>query len=187
MLTKNNGASWTEIAAAVEREREGKATPPAPAAMAAREEACGGWEEPIPLDGYELPGFPVSALPAAIGDYCQALAESTQTPVDMACVCALAVIAVAAQGKCTVRVNPDWREPVNIYVVCAAPVSARKSSVLAAMCAPLDEYERKWNRVNAAAIVQSSSAKRVLENRQHKIEVAVANGRADDSELREIS
>ena len=63
------------------------------------------WETPIPFDEYELPVFPVDALPKTIGDYVTALAESTQTPVDMAASSALAVISVCMQGKYKIKAN----------------------------------------------------------------------------------
>ena len=57
------------------------------------------WETPIPFDEYKLPEFPVDALPPPIADYVVALAEHTQTPVDMAGTCGLSVAALGTQGK----------------------------------------------------------------------------------------
>ena len=42
------------------------------------------WEEPIPFGKYTIQSFPAEALPGDIADYVNAVAESTQTPVDMA-------------------------------------------------------------------------------------------------------
>ena len=50
--------------------------------------------EPIPFGRYKLDPFPVEALPQDIGDYVKAVAESTQTPVDMAGTAVLALLAV---------------------------------------------------------------------------------------------
>ncbi len=52
------------------------------------------WETPIPFDEYDLPTFPVEALPEVVRRYVLAVAESTQTTVDMAAVEALGI--------------PDW-------------------------------------------------------------------------------
>lgn len=57
------------------------------------------WEKPLPFDECTLPEFPVDALPKGIADYVTALAESTQTPVDMAASSALPIISVCIQGK----------------------------------------------------------------------------------------
>src|SRR5699024_2547692 len=54
-------------------------------------------EEPIPFGRYELDPFPVDALPPDIGSYVEAVAESTQTPVDMAGTAALTLISVCIQ------------------------------------------------------------------------------------------
>ena len=42
------------------------------------------WDTPIPFEKPSLPTFPVDALPKIIKDYVVAVAETTQTPVDMA-------------------------------------------------------------------------------------------------------
>jgi len=50
------------------------------------------WETPIPFDTLSVPTFPIDAFPPDIRDYAIALAENTQTPVDMATTSILAVI-----------------------------------------------------------------------------------------------
>ena len=67
------------------------------------EKVTSSWEEPIPFGRYDLEPFPVDALPGDIGDYVRALAESTQTPVDMAGTSALAFISVCMQGKYVIQ------------------------------------------------------------------------------------
>ena len=57
------------------------------------------WEPPIPFTQHTLPTFPVDAFPPEIRDYVLAVAETTQTPVDMAATAALAVLALCQQGK----------------------------------------------------------------------------------------
>ncbi len=91
------------------------------------------WEAPIPFDEISLPPFPVDALPDAIADYVNAVAESTQTPPDMAATAALAVVALTMQGKYKVRGKDDWVEPVNLYAVNVAEPAERKSAVISLM------------------------------------------------------
>ena len=55
------------------------------------------WDTPIPFDEYALPTFPVDALPEVIRRYVLAVAESTQTSVDMAAVEALGVVSLCSQ------------------------------------------------------------------------------------------
>ena len=88
------------------------------------------WEKPIPFTQHTLPPFPVDALPPAIREYVLAVAESTQTPVDMSASAALAVLALCQQGKYRIAGKEDWREPLNLFVVIVAEPSERKSAVI---------------------------------------------------------
>lgn len=48
------------------------------------------WEPPIPFEEITPPPFPVDALPSRVRPYVEAVAETTQTPVDMAGTAAIA-------------------------------------------------------------------------------------------------
>ena len=50
------------------------------------------WETPIPFDAFDLPAFPADTLPPVVRDYVKAVAETTQTSVDMAAVASLAIL-----------------------------------------------------------------------------------------------
>lgn len=114
------------------------------------------WDTPIPFDEYDLPTFPVDALPEVIRRYVLAVAESTQTTVDMAAVEALGVVSLCSQGKYFIRGNADWAEPLNTYTVVILPPAERKSSVLSMMIHPVEVYE-KWK--TNGAVRKSSKAK----------------------------
>jgi hypothetical protein len=64
----------------------------------------------VPLKGQEgkLPPFPVDCLPAVLRDYVRAVAEHSQTAVDMAAVIGLGVLAVCLQGKYVVEGTPGY-------------------------------------------------------------------------------
>lgn len=114
------------------------------------------WDTPIPFDEYALPTFPVDALPEVIRRYVLAVAESTQTSVDMAAVEALGVVSLCSQGKYFIRGNADWTEPLNTYAVVILPPAERKSSVLSMMIHPVEVYEN-WK--TNGAVRKSSKAK----------------------------
>jgi len=135
------------------------------------------WEEPIPFGGYTLAPFPTDALPPDIADYVVAVAESTQTPVDMAGTAALAAIAVCVQGKYRIRGKADWYEPLNGYYIVINPPSERKSAVEHAIVKPLDNYETQYNLRNAPMVEASKMRKRILERRQKGIEEQVSKGK----------
>ncbi len=105
--------------------------------------------------------FPVDALPKGIADYVTALAESTQTPVDMAASSALPIISVCIQGKYKVCAKSDWYEPVNTFVLNIMEPSERKSAVENAMVRPINIFESETNVQNAAEIESSKMRGRI--------------------------
>lgn len=144
------------------------------------------WESPIPFDEIDLPTFPVDALPDAIADYVNAVAESTQTPPDMAATAALAVIALSIQGKYKVRAKADWVEPVNLYTVNVAEPAERKSAVISLMTRFMSEYEADYNKQQSASLETNQMAKRVLERKKAAIIEKVSKGKADEKELQDV-
>jgi replicative DNA helicase len=104
-----------------------------------------GWDaDPTPLTPRRLvPPFPVDALPPWVADMVLAVAEFTQTPLDLPGCLALAALSTAAGGCAELEVRPGWREPLNLYTVVAMPPGSRKSAVFAAMTAPLLDAERQ--------------------------------------------
>lgn len=145
------------------------------------------WEQPIPFGTPILPQFPVEALPNRVKDYVVAVAESTQTPVDMAATAALTVMATCLQGKYKVAAKPDWIEPLNLYALIIAEPSERKSAIVNLMSNPMRDYEREYNIAHRAEVEKSRMNKRILENKQKIIEGKVAKGTATDSELEQIA
>lgn len=83
--------------------------------------------------------FPVEMLPVPAADMVSAVAESTQTTLDMAGSCVLAVLATAAQGKARVQMKPGWVEPLNLFCLVVAEPGERKSAVLAQMKQPIEK------------------------------------------------
>ena len=118
-------------------------------------EAPPRWEEPIPFGRYTVAPFPIDALPEEVAAYASAVAESTQTPVDMAGTVALSMLSVCLQGKYCIRGKSDWTEPLNTYALAIAMPSERKSAVLHLMLRPLNVYETQYNQRNAARVESS--------------------------------
>lgn len=151
------------------------------------EKTVSDWEEPIPFGRYDLEPFPVDALPSDIGEYVEAVAESTQTPVDMAGTAVITLISVCTQGKYVIQGKADWVEPLNTFSNIIASPSERKSAVLHAVVNPLDNYEVQYNLRNAARVEGSKMQRRILEKRQKAIEDRVAKGSAEQGELEQIA
>nr|MCR5262975.1 DUF3987 domain-containing protein [Clostridiales bacterium] len=151
------------------------------------ETVSSNWEEPIPFGKYELEPFPVDALPDDIAEYAAAVAENTQTPVDMAGTAALTYISTCIQGKYEIEGKPGWKEKTNIYSNIIASPSERKSAVLQAIVHPGDVYEARYNLQNAPVIEGSRMRKRILERRQKAIEEKATKGTAEEGELENIA
>ena len=151
------------------------------------EEISSKWEEPIPFGKYELEPFPIEALPKDLGAYVEAVAESTQTPVDMAGTAALAVTAMCCQGKYVIQGKADWSEPLNLYTNVIAQPSERKSAVEHHIVRPADDFEVQYNQRNAARVESSKMQKHILERRQKAIEDKVAKGQAEPGEMDKIA
>ncbi|QGV82572.1 YfjI family protein [Streptomyces ficellus] len=135
------------------------------------------WEEPIPLTARrELPAFPTEVFPAWLGDYVRAVAEETQTPVDMAGALALAVLGTAAGGRAVVQVRGRWREPTNVFVVVALPPGNRKSAVFNLMANPLYRCEALLVTQSAGRIVEAEITARLAKEVAESAAAKAARG-----------
>ena len=141
------------------------------------------WEEPIPLEGPELPPFPLETLPPSIAAYIAAVSESLQIPPDMAAACALGVLSICLQKKAAVRINDDWLEPVNLFILVVADPSERKSPCIKQMNYPLLEYETRWNTEHGFEIETGRRYKNSLKRKVENLEKKVADGRASWEDL----
>ena len=142
------------------------------------------WDTPIPFDEYDLPIFPVDALPKVIRRYVLAVAESTQTTVDMAAVEALGVVSLCSQGKYFIRGNADWAEPLNTYTVVILPPAERKSSVLSMMIRPVEVFEKLENERRSPEIVKSQMELSKLEKEKRSLVERASKGKATEEDIK---
>lgn len=139
------------------------------------------WEEPVPLVTDTLPDFPINALTPTLRNYSLAVAETTQTAVDMAAVGTLAVVSAAMRNVYKVEAKPDWQEPTNIYCVSIAEPSERKTANIAHDTKPVDEYVREYNAMHKVEFEMSRVAKQRLENRKNSLISASRKKGKDES------
>jgi replicative DNA helicase len=136
----------------------------------------GGWSPLIPLGrGRHLPVFPAELLPGWLAEQVFAVAEFTQTPLDLAGSLALACLSTAAGGRAEVEVRGSWREPTNLYTVIVLPPGSRKSAVFAAMVAPILAAEKTLIERTAPAIIEAENAAKVAGKAAEKASLAAAN------------
>lgn len=108
------------------------------------EQAAASWTEPEPIvDNGDPPGpFPVDALPGTVREFVTALAEHTQTPVDMPAMTALSALSVVAANRVWITGGSGWIEPLVFWGLTALPPASRKSAVTAIAARPLYAIER---------------------------------------------
>lgn len=139
------------------------------------------WEPPVPFTDYNLPEFPIEALPPTIRAYAVSAAESIQVPVDMCASACLAVLALTMQGKYSIMGKADWFEPLNLYVLCIAKPSERKSTILSKVAGPINSYEADYNRRHALDIENSQNEYAVLTKTRERLITMIADKKAGKS------
>jgi replicative DNA helicase len=124
-----------------------------------------GWDRPVPFRQYNLPIFPIETFPNWLRDFVQAVAVATQTPVDMAAMLAITILALACAKKVIVRVKSGYEEPLNIYTVTSLPPGNRKSTVFAEMIRPVKDFEEAECIRLTPEISASLTQHKILESR----------------------
>jgi hypothetical protein len=137
------------------------------------------WESPLDLGDSTLPEFPVDVLPDWAADYVRALSHATQTPVDLAAVLVLAVVAGSLAGKVWVQL---WEEPLNLYLVTVLPSGERKSAVMRAASAPVREYEAELRALSAPEIAVARNRLKIAEARLARAQGAAAKAEGPQRE-----
>ena len=124
-----------------------------------------GWEKPITFDDVELPIFPIDTLPEVLRDYCLAVAEACQVPVDMPAMSALGILATALQTKFQIKANSDWSEPLNLFLMFVANPSDMKSPTMKKFTNAIISFEAHFNKENRDKINNSRDERERLEKR----------------------
>lgn len=117
----------------------------------------------IPLDGPDLPKLDSPKLPGWAGRFAKSLAESTQTPLELAVGMVLAACATATARRLRIESNPGHYETSNLWVLVALPPGNRKSSVQAAATAPLLAWERDQAETLAPKINRAAGERQNME------------------------
>lgn len=137
------------------------------------------WPVITPFDEVEAPAFPTECLPSPLDAFVEALAESTQTPEEMAGVLALVALSTAFQSRYEVEITPDWKEVLCLWAVAVAPPGERKSAVISALTKPIVEYEAQRREQERVEIAQNHAKKEMLEK---ELEAAKKPGKGNKGE-----
>ncbi len=131
------------------------------------------WKAPTPLDDLKRPPFPLDAL-APFAPFVQALSVSAQTPIDLPATVALGTLSAAAGGKFEVEVEPDYVEPVHLYLLTLLQSGSRKSTVFRKSTSPILEWERERNPDERKERAVWESRRRVHEAKLKAMEATLA-------------
>lgn len=136
----------------------------------------------IPLDEVILPEFPIEAFPDPLRLMCQAVANSTETPIELAAMLGLAAVATCTQRVFEVAADASYSEPLNLWTVSALESGNRKTAVFTAMTEPLRAKEREWCEHAKARIAQAESDRDTMEARIKALRSRAANT-ADSADI----
>lgn len=129
---------------------------------------------------YKLPPFPVDSFPKSIKEYVEAVAESSQTPPDLAASMVLAVAGTAMAQSFTVSVNPDWHEPCNLFLAVAMPPASRKSAVFKEVTKPIRSAELRAKKDMAPLLEENQHTRQIQLKKIKKLEGEIIKATDDD-------
>ena len=146
------------------------------------------WEPPAPFYEFDLPEFPIEALPDFMLSHAQGVATATQTPVDLAALMDMAACGAAVARNVRIKARLGWSEPLNMFVAVALPPANRKSAVFEEAIHPLFEYERDLIASNRESIAEAASEYRILETELAELEKKCAKAEGPgQAQLREAA
>ncbi len=125
------------------------------------------WPEPIPLTAEpDPPAFPSEEFPGFLRDFVGSVVESYQVPDDLTALTSLGAIATSAGNRIKADVHSGYSEFLNLYIMLALGSGERKSSLLALIRQPIEEFEescrKRIDRERTGSSPATRQATRVL-------------------------
>ena len=137
------------------------------------------WELPLPFVDSTGSRFPTDALPEPVCYFVTAQSIALQVPEDLVGCLVLGAGAAAAARRCVVRLNSDWAEPLNIFIVIALPSGERKSPGFKAANAPLEDRERELALEAEPQIAMAQTQADILQKRVQDLKNSAAKAKSD--------
>jgi len=125
----------------------------------------GGWK-PLPSGVATIP-FPLDALPGVLREYVEAVAETTEVPVDLVAISAIGVCSASIRGKAYVKVGSTHEEELCFFMLPLMPSGYRKSQALRKLSRPIYNFQDGLEQGNLA-----ENKKLASKIRQYKREIA---------------
>ncbi len=131
------------------------------------------WGRPLSLEDAPAPAFDAAWLLGELGLMAPAVAESTQTPLDLPAVQALGAISAAVGGK--YQLADPWEEPVHIQEITVMDSGNRKSGSHRLVYDPILKWERAKAADDRKSLREWESRDRVLNAQLKALESASSN------------
>jgi hypothetical protein len=132
------------------------------------------WPDFIPFNQNVPESISRSCLPGWLGDMAGAVAENTETPLEVAGLLSLAIASSCVAGKMRIQIEPGYSEPLNLYVCPAMESGNRKTGTLTPLLKPLVDWESEETLRLEPQRVKLASEKHTLELRISKLQKEAA-------------
>ncbi|HQZ63989.1 MAG TPA: YfjI family protein, partial [Planctomycetaceae bacterium] len=141
-----------------------------------------GWPERLPLTTTAQEMSADDFYPA-LTNMVRAVAEQTETPIELPGLMALGVMATACQGKYRVSLPDGHSEPLNLWVCPAMGPGNRKTSVVTTLAKPLHDWEYARRNKLRPEIEQNNSHRKSMEKQIDSLRATAA--RKDDDAVKQ--
>lgn len=142
--------------------------------MQAESTKFSGWKQPLPLKAGEVPTWPTGIFLDPFEKFVNELARSTETPIELASLMMLAVIATAAHKKYVIQLKSDYFEPVNVWPVVILSPGNRKSRVFSELTKPLKDWESRQKEIMEPEVKRIGSRIKTIEARIKELRTRAA-------------
>ncbi|MDE7137605.1 MAG: DUF3987 domain-containing protein [Ruminococcus sp.] len=128
------------------------------------------WEQPESFDKVNKPApFPMQNLPPLLREYLQAVSDYVQVVPEMSILPLLSVLSLCVQGKAVIKhTGNSHTEPLNLYTITVASPGERKSGSLKEFMKPIDDFQKRYNKIHALEIDDYKTERAYLENKRAK-------------------
>jgi hypothetical protein len=135
---------------------------------------------PVPFEEFSVPPIPAKILPSWAGDFAESVAEAIQVPDELVVSNVIGVVSAAVSHRFVIEVKPRYREPLNLYELCALEPGERKSATLAACSKPLESWEEAKVRALSEEIRRAVSEVKTLEKTVERMRNLAARAKTSE-------
>ena len=98
--------------------------------------SVGGCPPLVPFATVSVERIPEGLVPSPVGDMARSVAAARETPLELAVMTGLGLLAAAVAGKVQICPSAGYYEPLQIYPATVLPSGNRKTAVMNEMAAP---------------------------------------------------